>query len=353
VDEDRVEVEVPGYRVDVEREVDLIEEIVRVQGYERVGSSLPAARQPGGLPAGYAFIGRVRRSLVRAGLREVRQVPFVSDTDLALFGDPGAVPVTNPLQADEGYLRPRMAPGLLKALRRNLNRHVRGAALFEIGAVFRSGGKDVREERAAGFVLAGRASQGWAEPERSFDVFDGKGVVEAVLADLGVRGWALGDPPGDPFHPGRSAEVRIGPQVVGAFGELHPRAAASLDLAGRVTVGELDLEALMGRAGSELAVLDLPRFPPVRRDLAFMVAEDTPAGGVQAALEEAAGDLLGGCVLFDVHQGPPLPEGRKSLAFSVDLRAQDRTLTAAEADAAVAQIVERLGRDLGAELRAG
>ncbi|HEX9123941.1 MAG TPA: phenylalanine--tRNA ligase subunit beta [Actinomycetota bacterium] len=351
--EDRLTTEVPGYRVDVEREVDLIEEIVRVQGYERVPSTLPAVRQAGGLPEPYAFGQRVQGSLSRAGLREVRQLSFVSDADLELFGDRDAVGVTNPLQAEEGHLRPRLAPGLIKALQRNVARHVRSVALFEVGAVFCKDGQGVAEGSRAGFAMTGPATQGWAEPERPFDVFDGKGVVEALMSDLGVRDWSLGLDAGAPLHPGRSASVTVGGAPVGIVGELHPAVARRMDLPGRVVLGELDLEALRAHARPDITVREVPRFPPVRRDLAFAVDGATPAGAVQEALEAAAGELLGGCVLFDVHVGAPLAEGTKSLAFSVDLRAADRTLTAEEADAAVGRIVEALRGAFGAQLRSG
>jgi phenylalanyl-tRNA synthetase beta chain len=139
--------------------------------------------------------------------------------------------------------------------------------------------------------------------------------------------------------------------VVGAFGELHPKAALAFDLAGRVAVGELDVDALMGIATPVPEIREPPRFPPVRRDLAFTVDAAVPAGAVQRAIEDEAGDLLDSCLLFDVHTGPPLPEGTKSLAFSIDLRAPDRTLTDADVSRAVSAIAERLARDLDARLR--
>ncbi|MFB3737635.1 MAG: phenylalanine--tRNA ligase subunit beta [Candidatus Velamenicoccus archaeovorus] len=350
---DAVTVEVPGYRVDVEREVDLIEEVARIQGYERIGSTLPAVQQAGGMPETYAFLQRIRRSLARAGLREVRLVPFVSRADLELFGDQDAVRITNPLQADQAYLRPRLAPGLLQALQRNVARHVRGAALFEVGAVFRRDGQGVREGPSAGFAMTGPATQGWTDRERPFDVFDGTGTLEALLGDLGVRGWVLEPEAGLPLHPGRSAAVSVDGERLGTVGELHPTVAARLDLGGRVVLGELDVEVLRRHASAQVRSRDVPRFPPVRRDLAFTVDRAVPAGAMRDALVAAAGDLLGECVLFDVHAGPPLPEGRKSLAFSLDLRAPDRTLTAEEADRAVATIAEALRGRFGAELRSG
>jgi phenylalanyl-tRNA synthetase beta chain len=349
--DDELSVEIPGYRVDLEREVDLIEEIVRLQGYDRVGSTLPPVRQTGGLPPRYTFLDRVRRAMVRAGLREVKLIPFESDEDLELApgGDP--IRVLNPLLSEEAWLRNRLLPGLFRAARRNAARHVRSLAIFEASAVFDREDEAPRERAAVGFVMTGETG-GWSDAHREADVFDAKGVVEALLAELGVV-WTVGPPPGAPFHPGRSALVRVDGEAVGAFGELHPKVASTLDLRGRVAAGELDVDALARAVEEVREIRPVPRFPPVRRDLAFVVDRSAPAGAVQSALEEAAGELLDTCVLFDVHEGPPLPEGTKSLAFSVDLRAADRTLTDAEANDAVAVIVARLASAFGAQLRAG
>ena len=345
-------VEVPGYRVDLEREVDLIEEVVRIQGYERVGSTLPAITRPGGLPPTYAFRTRVRDALRRAGLREVALIPFVSEADLRMVGDDDAIRVTNPLQADDGWLRTRLTPGLLKVVRHNAHRHVRSVAVFEVDKVFRLRDGQPEERPKAAFALSGNADPGWASDDRPFDVFDAKGVVEAVMAELGID-WTLGDPIGRPFHPGRSGAVMVGDERIGVLGEIHPRVADRFDLTARVAVAELEVEALMRLARPVAGVEDVPRFPPVRRDLAFIVDASVPAGRVRAALEATAGELLGSVLLFDVFEGPPLPEGAKSLAFSVDFRAADRTLTDEEADVAVAAIVERLSSEVGARLRSG
>ncbi|MGH2634802.1 MAG: phenylalanine--tRNA ligase subunit beta [Actinomycetota bacterium] len=351
-EDDAVHVEIPGYRVDLDREVDLIEEVVRVQGYEGVGSTLPPVRQTGGLPERYAFLDRVRGSMVRAGLREVRQIPFASEEDLELIGDRDAIRVTNPLQADEGWLRTGLLPGLLRTASRNASRQVRSVAIFEAGNVFRLDGGAPREPRSAGFVMTGAADPGWTGGRREYDTFDAKGVVEAVMAELGIA-WTTGPSPGAPYHPGRSATVVVAGEEAGAFGELHPRAASRLDLTARVAAGELDVELLMRHTSGRLETREVPRFPPVRRDLAFVVPVGTSAGAVGAALEEAGGALLDSSLLFDVHSGQPLPAGRKSLAYSLDFRAPDRTLTDAEANEAVARIVDRLSRDFGAELRSG
>ncbi len=352
VDADTIRVEVPGYRVDLEREVDLIEEVVRVQGYDRVGSTLPPIARPGGLPAAYGFRARVRDALRRAGLREVRQIPFVSEADLRMVGDEDAIRVTNPLHSDDGWLRTRLTPGMLKVVRHNAHRHVRSVAVFEVDTVFRMRDGRPEERPKAAFALNGNADPGWATEDRPFDVFDVKGIVEALMAELGIA-WTLGDPVGRPFHPGRSGAIMVGEERIGVLGEIHPRVADRFDLTGRVAVAELEVGALMRLARPVSGVENVPRFPPVRRDLAFIVDASIPAGRVRSAIEDAAGEILGSVLLFDVFEGPPLPEGTKSLAYSVDFRAADRTLTDEEADDAVGAIVERLSRDVGARLRSG
>jgi phenylalanyl-tRNA synthetase beta chain len=348
-----VEVEVPGYRVDIEREVDLIEEIVRVQGYDRVGSSLPPVRQAGGSPEEYAFRGRARDRLEAAGLREIRPLPFTSERDVALVPGPAPIRVTNPLDADLAFLRTSLLPALLDALRRNVHRHVGGAALFEVGRVFELEGDRPRERPRAGFAMTGPATQRWSEPPRPFDVFDATGVLESLLAGLNVRSWSLGDAGGDPFHPGRSAVVLVDGRPAGVVGELHPSVAARFDLADRVAAAELDLAVLRSASSATVEVREPARFPPIRRDLAFVVDRATPAGAVRDEIRRAAGDLLGTLILFDVFEGPPLPEGRKSLAFALELRAPDRSLTGDEADEIVARVAAAVAARFGGELRAG
>ncbi|MCI4355146.1 MAG: phenylalanine--tRNA ligase subunit beta, partial [Thermoplasmata archaeon] len=349
---DRIEVEVPGYRVDIDREVDLIEEVARMQGYDRIGSSVPSAGRAGGLPPGYAFRARVRDALVRAGLREVSLLSFASAEDLALTGDADAIPIANPLAAEDGFLRTRLTPGLLRALSENQRRGSETVAIFEIGTVFRAG-DPVQERPKVALLLNGPAGRGWSSDGRRLDVLDAKGVLEALMAEVGVLDWSLGDPVGEPFHPGRSAAVLVEGERAGVLGELHPRLAARLELEGRIAVAELEVEALMAATQKEFVFKDVPRLPPVRRDLAFIVPEDAHAGDVQAALEDAAGELLSTCELFDVFRGAPVPEGAKSLAFRLEFRAPDRTLTGEETDPVVERIVARLRTDFDGRLRAG
>lgn len=346
---DEVKVEVPGYRVDIEREVDLIEEVVRVQGYERVGSTTPSVRQAGGTPEAYAFRDRVRGSLRRAGLREIRSFPFASDDDLQLTGDADAIGVANPLQAEESWLRTRLTPGLLKAIRRNVYRQVRSAALFEVGTVFRLVDGVPEERSKVAFAMTGMAELGWTG-RRECDFFDAKGVVEALMGDLGVE-WSSGEPVGSPLHPSRSAFVMVNGGRAGVFGEIHPSVARSLDVPGRIGMAEIELAALIAHASPTITVRDIPRFPPVRRDLSFALDEGVASGEVLDAIRAAGGDLVAECELFDVWSGPPLEAGKKSLSFALDLRAPERTLESQEADEAVERIVSHVRERFGGEIR--
>jgi phenylalanyl-tRNA synthetase beta chain len=294
--------------------------------------------------------------MVRAGLREAVSLSFASRGDLDLMGEADGVRVANPVSAEDGYLRTSLIPGLLRALRGNVDRGVRSVALFEAGAVFRAGaGPDepVIERGLVGGLVSGPVGSGVHQERRDHDFFDAKGAIEALFAGLGAADWYLGDAAGRPFHPARSARVLAGESVVGVVGELHPRVARRLDLRAIVAAFELDLTAIGPLAGQPLHVRDVPRFPLVRRDLAFSVPEPTPAGAVLALIVEGGAPLVDSAVLFDVFAGPPLPEGRKSVAFAVDFRAPDRTLTDQEVDGAVSVVVRRVGEDLGGELRSG
>lgn len=352
--DDRVAVEVPGYRVDLEREEDLIEEVARVRGYEKIPSKLPGVRQAGGLTCEQQRRRRLRDGLVGAGLLETQSTSFVSASDLEVYEDGRreGIPVANPVSEESAYLRTGLLPGLLAAARGNVVHRNPSVRLFEVGHAFVPGDDGPVEEEKVGILLAGAPAVGWPSGRSEHDYLDVKGVLEHLMDVLGVGGWFLGGTHGPPYHPGRSAEVFVGDHRAGEVGELHPSVARRFDLvAGRVAAFEILVAPLMGATGGHVVYREVSRFPPVHRDLAFLVARGVPAGDVHRALVEAAGDLLDRAVLFDVFEGAPLPEGKVSLAFSIDFRAADRTLTDLEADEMVRAIAERLARGFGAELR--
>jgi phenylalanyl-tRNA synthetase beta chain len=179
-----------------------------------------------------------------------------------------------------------------------------------------------------------------------------KGALEALFDAVGISDWSLEPGLDPPFHPGRSAAVLLGSERAGSMGELHPSVASAFDLPGRVAVAEIDVVAL-GDAVASFTLRAVPRFPPVRRDLAFLLDASVPAAAVERSIREAGGDLVSELRLFDVFAGAPVPEGKRSLAFAVDFRAPDRTLTDEEVEEAVAAVVARLASAFGGELRSG
>jgi phenylalanyl-tRNA synthetase beta chain len=354
---EEIETIVPSHRWDLRIEEDLIEEVARIRGYDALPETLPPVRQAGGVPDTYAFRGRVRDALVRAGLREAISYSFASEQDLELLGDPPAraVRVSNPLSADQAFLRTSLVPGLIRAMRTNLSRYVRGAALFEVGRVFGlpdAGAEPVETERV-GFVLGGEIVTVVPGERRIVDFFDAKGALEGLMAALSVRSWRLAEPAPPPWHPGRSAVIRVGDRFAGTIGEILPRVREELDLPAGTSVAELGTATLAEAAGLPFEYHDVPRFPPVRRDLAFVIPSDVPTGAIRDVIRTAGAPLVDAVVLFDVFTGGSIPEGKRSLAFSVDLRSPDRTLTDEEAASAVGAVVAALAERFGAELRAG
>jgi phenylalanyl-tRNA synthetase beta chain len=274
----------------------------------------------------------------------------VAEADASWLGDVAPVRVANPPSAEAPLLRTSLLPSLLDAAARNLRRGARSVSIFEVGHVFGLG-EPVDEREHLAFVLSGQVGEGLHAEDRPYDVLDAKGIVEALLDGVDVH-WGLEPGAERPFHPARSGTIVVEDRRPGVLGELHPAEAARRDLAGRVAIAELDVEALGIRAAVIPGYRDVPRFPPVRRDLAFIVRDDVPAGAVQEQLEAAAGDHLDRALLFDVFAGPGLPEGHRSLAFSLEFRARDRTLTDEEIGPAIQAIVDRLRDALDAELRA-
>jgi phenylalanyl-tRNA synthetase beta chain len=350
---ERVVAQIPSYRVDVFGEVDLIEEVGRSVGYERVPSTLPGVRQAGGLSADQRLRRRIADLLAGAGLWETHAVPFASADDLALV--PGRPPVrlANPISSDDAGLQTSLLPGLLRAAMRNVAHRRTSVRLFEIAVTFAAGDPAPVEEERVAVLLTGPVGEGWPAERRDQDFLDAKGLLEHLGDGLATAGLELGEPAGPPWHPGRSAAVTIDGEPVGEVGELHPRVARRFDLPGRVAAFELRVGPLVASSGAEPRYRGVSRFPPVHRDVGFILDAAVPAGTVRGSLVEAAGDLLDRAVLFDVFEGDPLPEGKRSLAFSLDFRASDRTLTDREVEDRVRAIADRLAADLGAELRSG
>ena len=370
----------PTWRADLVQPADLVEEVLRLEGYDTIPSVLPSAPAGRGLTLAQRRKRSVSRSLADAGYVEVLPFPFVSPKVWDSFGlsdeDPRrrALTVLNPLEADADQLSTTLLPGLLDALQRNVSRGFRDVELFNVGQVSLPaeepgavpevgvGRRPTDEELAAldaalpaqpvhvAVVLAGnRERAGWwgkGEPAQWADAVQAaRTVAEASGVDLTVT--ACTDMP--PWHPGRCAELRVGDAVVGYAGELHPKVVEALGLPKRTSAMELDLDAVP--LVERLPAPVISPYPPVLLDVALVVDAGVPAAEVADALRAGGGELLEDVSLFDVYTGAQLAQGKRSLAFSMRFRALDRTLTVEEATAARDAAVAAAGERVGAVLR--
>ena len=351
-EDETVIVEVPGYRVDLEREVDLIEEVARTTGYDKVPSTLPGVRQAGGLDRDQRLRRRIADLLSGAGLLELRSISLAPAADGELSPGREPIRIANPVSEEDATLRASLVPGLLRAAKRNVSMGRTSLRLFEAGRTFATALPDPVEEEQVAAILTGPAVEGWPGEPTPQGFPDAKGVLEQLLEGLGVD-WNVGEGTGRPWHPGRSFEVLVGGEPIGHAGEIHPAIAGSFDLPAPAAGFELRIAPMLAAADDLVAFREVSRFPPLRRDVAFLVDTGVPSGSIRTALLQAGGDLLERVILFDVFEGDPVPTGKKSLAFALDIRAADRTLTDRDADQIVSAIADRLRADFGAELRAG
>jgi phenylalanyl-tRNA synthetase beta chain len=376
-------VTVPSWRPDLRDPADLIEEVARLVGYDRIPSVLPVPPVSGGLTDAQRARRRVMTALADAGYVEALSYPFVGVADLDALGLDAADPrrqtlrLANPISDEQPALRTTLLPGLLAALRRNISRGNSDVALFESGLVFRVDDRaalarpprlpvdrrpsDVelaaldaalpRQPRRLAFAIGGdRELPGWWGTGRAASWGDAVETARIVGREVGVQLEVAADEH-PPWHPGRCAVLRVDDVVVGHAGELHPRVVEALGLPARTVAGELDFDGIVAAAPGLAAAPTLSTYPLATSDIAVVVRREVAAAAVEAALRDGAGPLLEAIRLFDVYVGPAVPDGAISLAYRLSVRAPDRTLAADEVNAVRDAAVAEAGRRVGAVLR--
>jgi phenylalanyl-tRNA synthetase beta chain len=348
---DAIGVMPPSWRPDIVAPEDLSEEVARLYGYDRIPETLPSGGRTGGLNSEQRDRRRIRAALLAQGFDEAVTLSLLAPDIADQLSLPSEHPwrllvaVANPLSDQESRLRPSLIPGLLEAAKRNAARRVLPITLFEIGNVFDPHGDQVHETQRCSVLLAGPARTGWHSQIRQLDVFDARGALDAIGAALGIEVQIDQDfEPPMPFHPARTGLISSSGQVVGLLGELHPRVAAAFELPERVALLDLDLSTLLGNE-SPVRAREVPKLPSVDRDIAIIVDDETPSSQVLAALREAAGELLESVDIFDRYVGPQIGEGKSSLAFTLTLRAPDRTLTDEDAGGVMSSIEQRIAAE--------
>jgi phenylalanyl-tRNA synthetase beta chain len=354
---------VPTYRVDLKREVDLIEEITRLYGIDNIPTTPPrGAIGSNSYDLVHDSLGEARRILTGLGLFEAQGQTLISDK-IAERLDQAVAPQTkgqlvhlaNPLSSEMNVLRPELIFGLLDALRHNVHHKTTDLALFEIGRVFRlEGNGELKEERRLAIALTGRRDPVfWSGTERGakVDAYDLKGLLEEFFEQFAVRGMSYSRREESTACYLESAVLQIGSQPVGEIGQLLPVLAKQYDLRDAVLVAELNIDLLLARRSTAKTLKPLPQFPAIERDVAMVLPETTRHEAVLATVKQAKVANLETVNLFDVYRGQNVPAGQKSVAYSFTYRSPERTLTDAEVNSAHQKIVEQLRQSLGAVVR--
>ena len=348
---------IPTWRVDLKREVDLIEEVGRLYGVDKIPSTPPrGALGTNAFDTVYDQIGEVRRILTGLGLHEAQGQTLVAKSEVRSQKPEEIVALANPLSADMDVLRPSLLPGLIHSLRHNVSRKNYDVALFEIGRVFTHVNGQTKENRSVAIAITGqRALPFWSGSERDakFDAYDLKGLAEELLEQFGLRGIVFTKRAEATALLLESATVALGGKLpLGELGQLLPPLAKKYDLRNAVFLAEFNLDFLIARRNPAKAFKPLPSFPASRRDVAMLVPEAVTHEAVLATVKQAKAANLESVELFDVFRGQGVPAGQKSLAYAFTYRAAEKTLTDAEVNTAHGKVLDSLKTQLQAELRA-
>lgn len=362
--ESELSVTAPTFRPDLEREIDLYEEVLRLWGMDRIPSSLPSGSGRVGVRSlEERRIDTINYSLRASGLNETMTYSFASPEDLQWLGLPQEglgepVELINPMSTEQSQLRRSIIPGLLRSLAYNQAHGVANIQLYEIGKTFHAGGSrqlPKEKQQLAGVLLGSMNEAGWNVTSQPFDFFDGKGVLEALARELALpnlRMKALTAEEAPHLQPGRAAQVLADGAVLGWLGEIHPRAVARFEISGSVVAFELDVAALIKQSSDVRPYQDVSQFPAVSVDIALVLDESVSNEEVLRSLHSAGGRLLEDIRLFDVYRDDErLGQGKKSLAYTLRYRAADRTLTSAEVEKAYAKLVKKVCAATGAQVR--
>lgn len=355
-------VEVPSFRRDLHEEIDLIEEIARIKGYEKIPVTLPEGVLTSGRPSSKRrTLDRFREILVGCGLQEIITFSFMNPRlfdDLSLPAEDlrrNVVKLQNPLSEEQRVLRTTLIPNILQVMRYNFNRQVDNQLIFEMGKVFIPSEKEnelPREKMMIAMALSGKMPQNdWQNKPKPIDYFYLKGILEALLDNLGIksRSWKATQLPF--LHPTRGAALIIDDQEAGFLGALHPAVQERFDFKQDVYLAEISAEILTNYAALLPSFQPLPRYPSVFRDVAFTVSEKISAEEIIQSIKECSGELLKSISLFDVYKGSQIPAGCQSLAFALTFQHRERTLKDEEIDAIQETMEKVLHEKYGAVLR--
>lgn len=354
-------VDIPAYRHDLEREIDLIEEVARLNGYDKIPTTMPASRMLAQQGGSQQYVARLRNLMVASGFAEIINYSFISPTAYNRIGlaenDPRhtSVAIVNPLTEEQSVMRTTLVPSLLDTLARNLSYRSRDLALFELRPVFLpKAGQELPEEslRITAVLCGRRAPEGWNQGAELVDFFDIKGVAQTLCQNFHLGDLSWDNSASELFlHPGKSCTLSSGKQILGTLGEIHPQVLEKYDIDLPVYLLDLSVPQLISGGALHGGFKPLSRFPDVYRDSAFLLDDAVTAQAVLDLVGTAKIKDLEDVVLFDLYRGKGIPEGKKSLGVRLRYRSMEKTLTDEEVTKAHGKVVQALINQLGAEIR--
>ena len=349
-------VKTPTFRPDLEREIDLYEEVLRIYGMDKIDSSLPASPGRVGVRTHeQRLTSKVHDVMSASALHETICYAFAEKDDGKLMGQDKAVELINPMNADQKYMRQSLIPGLLRSVSYNINRGVADIALYEIGVVFaaRNGQQMPRERTKIAGVLTGEPkNKSWNNKVETLDFFDAKGVVENLCKALNIKKVKLAPVEHCFLQPGRAAEVTSKGTLFGWVGEIHPSLSKNFEVEAPVAAFELDMKALMSMSADIQGCEEISQFPNVSMDVAFTVNKDVTNEVMMQRITSAGGNMLKSVKLFDVFESEKhLGKDKKSMAYSLEYGDPNKTLTSEEVEAVHNRLVNKVCKATNAELR--
>ncbi|MBR6887923.1 MAG: phenylalanine--tRNA ligase subunit beta [Selenomonadaceae bacterium] len=356
------EVTVPDWRNDVSLPDDLSEEVARIYGFDKIPSTLPKGNQQGHQSATQNFIDKIKNILSSLGLCEELSFAFTSEAMFDKMRVPTdselrrAVPIMNPLTDEAPLLRTTLLASIFENAARNFSRKNEDVRLFDVAPIFLPKALPVTElplekYQVAGLLMGRREPKGWSQDAAQVDFYDAKGIVEELLAGLSIGNYFVEAGEHYALHPGKTAVFKKGRDVLVTVGEVHPAVAEALGIKKKIYVFEADVETLQKFAAKKFSLESLPKYPSISRDLAILVSHDTAAADVEKVIVKSGGKFFKGVTLFDVSTGERIPADKKSLAFAIEFRSNERTLKDEEADEAFKNILAAVEKDFGATLR--
>lgn len=356
------EVTVPEWRNDVTLPEDLSEEVARIFGFDEIPSTLPKGNQQGRQSATQTFIDKIKAILSSLGMCEELSFAFTSEAMFDKMQIPAdselrrAVPIMNPLTDEAPLLRTTLLASIFENAARNYSRKNEDVRLFEVAPVFYPKALPVTEQpiekqKLAGLLMGRREPKGWSQDSAQIDFYDAKGIVEELLAGLSIGNYFVEAGEHYALHPGKTAVFKKGRDVLATVGEVHPAVAEALGIRKKIYVFEADIETLQKFAAKKFSFESLPKYPSISRDLAILVEHDMAAGDVEKVIAKNGGTFFKGETLFDVYTGERISADKKSLAFAIEFRSNERTLKDEEADAAFQNILAAVEKEFGATLR--